>query len=89
MKKGPFKTLGIWFSNDKNEIVDLNFKLRLDKMKTLLNIWNSRNLSLKGRITILKSLILPQILFLFNLIYVPIYILDQINEMFFKILMEE
>ena len=68
----------------KNEIVDLNFKLRLDKMKTLLNIWNSRNLSLKGRITILKSLILPQMLFLFNLIYVPIYTLDQINEMFFK-----
>ena len=86
MTKGPFKTLGIWFSNDKNETVDLNFKLRLDKMKTLLNIWNSRNLSLKGRITILKSLILPQILFLFNLIYVPVYILDQINEMFFKFL---
>ena len=53
-------------------------------MKTLLNIWNSRNLSLKGRITILKSLILPQILL--NLIYVPVYILDQINEMFFKFL---
>ena len=43
-------------------------------------------MSLKGRITIIKALVLPQILFLFNLIYVPNEILDQINKEFFNFL---
>ena len=43
-------------------------------------------MSLKGKITIMKSLILPQILFLFNLIYVPKNILDQIDDLFFDFL---
>ena len=43
-------------------------------------------MSLKGRITIIKALVLPQILFLFNLIYVPNETLDQINKEFFNFL---
>ena len=43
-------------------------------------------LSLKGKITIIKALVLPQILFLFNLIYVPNEILDQINKEFLNFL---
>ena len=43
-------------------------------------------MSLKGRITIIKALVLPQILFLFNLIYVSKEILDQINKEFLNFL---
>ena len=85
-KKGPFKTLGIWFSNNDIEMIDLNFNERIEKIKKMLDIWRSRNLSLRGKITILKSLVLPQILFLFNLIYVPKRVLDQIEELFFNFL---
>ena len=35
---GPFKALGIWFSNSKQEISTLNFDERLRSMVTLLNI---------------------------------------------------
>ena len=65
--KGPFKTLGIWFSYDKDESVKLNYQERLNKEKVLTNIWSSRNLSLKGKVTVIKSLILPQVSFLYIL----------------------
>ena len=48
-------------------------------MQTIINIWKSRTLSLKGKITIIRSLILPQIQFLFNMIYIPPKILEQID----------
>ena len=86
LKRGPFKTLGIWFSYNKAEMIDLNFNERIGNMKKQLDIWRSRNLSLKGKIVILKTLILPQILFLFNLIYVPKSVLDQIDKLFFSFL---
>ena len=79
LKRGPFKTLGIWFSYNEKQMIDLNFNERIGKMKKQLDIWRSRSLSLKGKITIVKSLILPQILFLFSLIYVPKSMLDQIE----------
>ena len=40
-------------------------------MQKLVNIWTSRALSLKGKITIIRSLILPQIQFLFSMVFVP------------------
>ena len=86
IKIGPFKTLGIWFSKNPKEMVTLNFNKRIENIKKILFTWNSRTLSLKGRITIIKALVLPQILFLFNLIYVPNEILDQINKEFFNFL---
>ena len=55
----------------------------------MLDIWRSRHLSLRGKITILKSLVLPQILFLFNLIYVPKRVLDKIEKLFFNFLWNE
>ena len=62
--EGPLKALGIWYSYNKNEIQDLNLENRFKNMNTIINIWKSRSLSLKGKITIIKTLILPQINFL-------------------------
>ena len=83
--KGPFKTLGIWFSYDKNESVKLNYQERLNKMKVLTNIWSSRNLSLKGKVMIIKSLIL-QVFFLFSVLFTPDQILNVINKILFSFL---
>ena len=68
VKQVPFKALGVWFSNNIKEISYLNFNDRLQKMDELINIWKCRGLSLKGKITIIKTLILPQIQFLFSMI---------------------
>ena len=65
-------------------MVCLNFEERLEDMKKLLCILNARNMCLKWRITVIKSLILPKVIFLLSLIYVPKEVLDRIN----KILMD-
>ena len=41
---GPFKTLGIWFAYDINEVLKLNYQNRFDTMKSLISIWRGRNL---------------------------------------------
>ena len=84
IRTGCFKTLGVWFSKSVKEMVRLNFEERVEDMRKILCIWNVRNLSLKGRITIIKSLVLPKVTFLLSLIYVPKEVLDRIN----KILMD-
>ena len=83
---GPFKALGVWFSKHENEVSDLNFNERIKNIQQLTNIWTSRSLSLKGKITVIRSLILPQIQFLFSMIYVPDNILSKLDELLFKFL---
>ena len=75
--KGPLFTLGITISNDPSVNIEKNFRPKLKVMKDLLNIWLSRNLSLKGKITVLKSLALPKLLYVSSNAPIP---LDVIKE---------
>ena len=86
VKHGPFKALGIWFSLNNQEIQSLNVTDRIKSINTLLNIWKSRKLSLKGKITILRTQILPQIQFLFSMIPIEESLLKQIDKVFFDFL---
>ena len=45
-----------------------------------------RALSLKGKVTILKSLIISQMTFLFSVLFVPEYILQKLNKLIFSFL---
>ena len=42
----------------------------------------SRNLSLKGKILIIKTLILPQITYLLLVCYCPVHILQKVDKLF-------
>ena len=50
-------------------------------MNKIINILRSRNLSLKGKITIIKTLIVPQINFLFSVIFIPDHIPQKLDKM--------
>jgi len=56
---------------------DINFDGKLDKIDKCLNIWQHRNLSLLGRIQIIKSLASSQLVYLWSTISSP-------SECFFK-----
>ena len=86
VKHGPFKALGVWFTLNSQESLDLNLTERIKTMNTLLNIWKGRKLSLKGKITILRTLILPQVQFLFSMIYIPDTILKKLDKLLFNFL---
>ena len=68
INKEDFKTLGVWLSGDSHISDNLNYKSRIEKVEKLLFIWKARCLSLKGKITILKTLVVPQFVNLFSTI---------------------
>ena len=64
--EGVFKLLGITYDLGKDDITFGNYE---DKMKTIqktLKNWTLRNLTLIGKVTIIKTLIIPQLVHLFT-----------------------
>lgn len=45
----PIKALGVYFSYDEKAAEDMNFVTKIKQIKTLLNIWKSRRLTLSGK----------------------------------------
>ena len=78
------KSLGIIIKKDVNNIAELNFNDRLIKVRNLLNMWKCRQLSIKGKITILRSQALPIILYPASVLYTPEHIIDKIDKLFFN-----
>jgi len=82
----PIKALGIFFSHDKKMLYLKNFTEKLDKMKKLINIWSSRGLSLYGKVTIIKSLLLPKVAYVLSLIPAPENIIKNLNHLIYNFL---
>ena len=70
-KDNTFSTLDIKFSLNVKALYELNFIPKLTHIQQILNCWRSRNLSLIGKITVIKSLLLPQLLYLFSVLCIP------------------
>ena len=85
-KSDNFKTLGIHFSLQTKLMFDLNYKVKLKQIEGSLNCWRVRNLSIIGKICVIKTLILPQLLYLFSVLCVkiPVHFFKDLNTMFYK-----
>jgi len=64
-KENCFKCLGIQFSLNNRSLYELNFVPKLTQIQQILNCWRHRNLSLIGKISVIKSILLPQLLYYF------------------------
>ena len=84
--KGPIKTLGVWIGNSCAETCKINFDERLKKLNNLLNMWQSRSISIKGKITLLCSQAVPLIMHTASVLYVPQSIIDEVDSIFYKFL---
>ena len=65
---------------------DTKFIERLDSVKKLVNIWSSRGLSVYGRVTVIKSLIIPKFVYSLSLLPAPKEIVQELNRILFKFL---
>ena len=64
--------LGIHIPIRKNmDCYDLNFQKKLEESKKVLNVWRCRNLTLIGKISIVKTLIIPKCVYVFSIIKNP------------------
>ena len=68
---GPTNVLGVTISTKTTEIEALNYRDKLDKLKTCLNIWNTRNLTLIGKICVVNSLAISKLMYLASILGTP------------------
>ena len=84
---GTFRYLGIIFSTQVKEIVRLNYENKIQEIQKLLQTWNKRQLTPFGKITIIKTLGVSKLTYLFANIPDPDdNVLRQIDTMFFNFL---
>ena len=57
----PFSLLGIKFSTNLKDIAELNFTDRLNDIQNSILMWNKRNLTVLGKITVVKTILLSKL----------------------------
>ena len=80
------KHLVVIFSCNQKVISSQNFQEKLDKIQKVINIWNMRGLSLFGRLTIVKTLLIPKFLYVSSIIQTPMETIKRVERMIFKFL---
>ena len=80
------KILGVHFSLDIKVKDDLNFKEVLSKIKRLLGWWRERDLTLMGKIHLLKAYALSKLNYVSSLIVVPQWIFVEVEKIIFEFL---
>ena len=73
------KILGIFFSYNAKEALRLNFESILESLKKKLNLWKWRNLTILGRIQIVKSFAISKCLYRASQISFPKEIIKSAN----------
>ena len=82
------KALGIFFSYDANIQLQTNFYDKLKDIRTQIRLWSCRGLSLYGKITIIKSFLLPKMLYTFSVLPTPEAFIKQLNTIIYNFFME-
>ena len=68
---GPINTLGVQICPNLDKMVKVNYETKLGNMKSAIKMWASRNLSFMGKIIIIKSQVLSQIIYLLKCLPLP------------------
>ena len=68
------KALGVFYTYDQKLLLE-----NLDKIKKLLIVWSSRGLSIYGKVTIIKSLVIPKFVYLASLMPTSNNVIVELN----------
>ena len=77
---------GFYFTYDQTLLYEKKFQDKLDKMKRLTNIWSSRGLSIYGKVTIIKSLLITKLVYISTLLPTPEKIIKKANHIIYTFL---
>ena len=80
------KLLGIYIGYNNHVIQTMNFNEKLAKMKMKFNIWKQRDLSIKGKILIIKTLGLSQLLYISSILHVPDWVISEAENLMYSFL---
>ncbi len=77
-------TLGIVITDGDDNNYKYNFQPKIAMLKTTLNIWKQRKLSLKGKITLLNNLVLAPLIYVASVINTSKKAIAEINNIIQK-----
>ena len=80
------KITGVYFSTNRDVYYEINYRRVLEKMKVMCNMWRQRNLSLIGKVQIIKTFVVSQLNFITNMIAMPNWVISIANQCMFKFL---
>ena len=80
------KALGVWFSTIKEESAMLNFQEKSEKISKIIENWQFRRLTLLGKITVIKSLLASQLVYVLSPLPTPNGYLKEINSLLYNFL---
>ena len=82
--KEPLRVLGTYISYDEKQNEEFNVKGKMQKLDTILGVWNSRNLTLFGKCLITKSLGISQLVHPLSTLDFPTQLVQAVNSSIFK-----
>ena len=77
----PIKCLGIYVGKNSHEVENLNWEGRVEKIKGTLDLWRMRNLTLYGKVTVIKHLVTAQMVYIATAVPVPSKIIKTVNKL--------
>ena len=77
------KILGIYFGYDEKQRNELNFRQTLKSIKKSIHRWKWRNLSILGKIQIIKTFAIPKLMFRASVIPVPNDLVKEVNSIIY------
>ena len=79
----PINALGVHFSYETEKAIKLNFTDKIRTLEQTLQSWKRRNLTLIGKINIVKTLGLAKLIYNTSLLSIPKHLIDSINKIIF------
>lgn len=80
------KALGIHFSYNKEELLQKNVDDKVSDIKKQIHLWSWRGLSLFGKVSIIKSLLLPKLTYIFSVFPPPLEFIKLTQTIIYKFL---
>ena len=82
--KEPINTLGVFFSYNQASANRLNFGEKIIILEKTLNTWQRINLTLYGKINLVKTLGISKLIYLASVLPVPGHYIQEINKLIFN-----
>ena len=83
--KSKIKILGTYFNIEKNASeIEENYRERMSNIKRIISIWEKRNLSIFGKIIVIKTFLISQLIYFMQAFIIPDNVLVEINRILFR-----